>query len=417
MQLNLNTLLTGQAPNGSWSLTSFPVGYVGPSGVLCTTCANPFYFDYTCITPGNYVFTYSVTSSCGTSSQSVTLTVNESGSIDPIGAQTQCILCGSPQATTISVTVKNCNGVNLNTPINWSLVSMPGTIFVNGGTAVTNPFNVTFVPTTTTYRLFLDDCATFEDFTIVPQNSVDQSGNVMWNSFVSTPTVDSQFLTGTANITKALCSTNTVSNSTLGDWTYQTSLSFSMGTGTSVTSVELYNQANIPTVFTLSSFLTGCAGTVLIGDLTFNGSNSSIVSAAIQTCLRNATGCNSDLSCNFSAEGTFLLATGAKHQPTLWWGLKKNTSVLTLSTAATFTASPGFGVKTAGTRTYNWTENVQNAPCPIIDSNATRTYPNNGSLAALLNTALCDFNFLSVVATPNFVFTSTTNTNPTVSCC
>ena len=417
MQLNLYDLLTGEQSNGSWTLTSYPVGYTGVSGVLCSTCADPFNFDYTCITPGDYVFSYSVSNSCGTSAQSVTLTINESGNIDPIPSQSQCILCTVPQQITVPVTVKNCLNANASSPINWTLVSMPGTIFISGGTAISNPFNINFVPTNTNYRIFLDDCSTFEDFVVTQVNSTDQSGNVIWNSFVSTPTIDSQYLTGTANVSKILCTNTNSSPSTLGDWTYQTSLSFTLGTGQSITSVQLFNQSGAPTVFNLSSHLTGCSGTVLIADVTFNGSNSSIVSNSIQTCLRNAVGCDVDLSCAFSAEGSFLLATGAKHQPISWWGLKKGTSIMTRSDSTTFTASPGFGVKTPGTRTYNWIENIQNAPCPLIDGTATKIYPNNGSLSALLNTALCDFNFLSVVATPNMVFTSTTNTNPIIACC
>jgi hypothetical protein len=294
---------------------------------------------------------------------------------------------------------------------------MPGTIFVSGGTAIANPFTVNFIPTSTNYRLFVDGCNYYEDFVVNQVPSVSTTGTIVWNSFTSSATTNSQFLTGNANVSKTLCTSTNPTLTTLGDWTYQTSMSFSVGIGVSVDSVQLFNQAGVPTTFTLSSFLTGCDGTALIGDLTFNGTNSTQVSAAVQRCLRNATSCNSDISCTFGSEGNFSLTSGAKHQPTIWWGLKKSTSILTLSNLSTFTTGPGFGVKVAGTRTYNWSELIQTTPCPNVTISATKTYPNNGSLSALLNTGTSDFNFLDVIGTTQLVFSTTTNTSPIVECC
>lgn len=420
--LNLNTLLTGQTYGGTWKLISYPTSppylYEGPTGTLCTNCTDPYYFDTNCIPPGQYTFEYTVTNSCGSNYVQVSITINESGEILPIPTVAQCTLCSTPQSVTVPIQVKRkCFGSNLPTPFSWTLVSMPGSTLITSGTANTNPFSINFTPSANNYRVNITGCNVFKDFTIGHFDSQAINANVSWLNYSSYAVNNSQYLQGRASITKTVCTdTTTVDNNTFGDWTYQTTLSFTLTTGGSVVSVTLYKQDLTFTTFTLSSHLTGCGGTVNISDLTFNGTNSTDVANAVQNCLKNATSCNIDVSCSFGAEGNFTLSTGAKHNPTLWWGLKKSTSVLTTS-STTFTTGPGFGVKLAGTRTYSWTELIQGSPCPTVNSTATKVYANNGQLSALLNLSNCDFNYLDVNNTPVTIFTTTSNLTPSVQCC
>lgn len=285
---------------------------------------------------------------------------------------------------------------------------------------LTNTFNTAALAAgsyTFVYTVTSDTCSDSATITI---NNYTTPITVTWNSWEYIIPHDSSYLVPKASLTVAYCnSSDALVNYGTTNWIYGTSISFSLGTGQSLTSVTLHDENFNPVTINLASYLVGCAATVSVGDLTFSGSNSTAVALAIKNCVNNYLLCaNGQVFCTFGTEGNFILSSTAKHVVnTSWIGIKKSTSFVTRSDSTVIPSGPGFGVinGTGGTASGTYIA----LKCGTnINSVWTKVYASNGPLQSLLNATASDFNVIVPLSTAHNSFTSTTGTGPfTSSCC
>lgn len=311
------------------------------------------------------------------------------------------------------------SGVTATGSWSGSGTSSPG--YSAGGTPPTsNTFNTASIVAGSYTFIYSVTDGTCSDTATITINNYTTPVTVTWNSWVYIIPNDSSYLVPQASLNVAYCNTNTaLTNLGTTDWIYGTSIAFTLGSSQSITSVTLHNQDLSPVTIVLANYLTGCAGTVVLGNLTFTGANSTTVCTAIQNCINNYLLCTGgEFYCTFGSEGNFTLSSKAKHVVnTSWIGIKKSTSYATRSDATNILAGGGFGRinGTGGTASGNYTA----TKCSVsLNSNWTKVYATNGPVQALVDTTTSDFNAIVPLSTSYNSFTTTTGTGPfTSSCC